>query len=81
MKSLTARDISAIFKDHEFKWSFTEGLKVPTEGDISEFMKNLNKTLDSRDATMIESGRILIKKDQDGHTDVYINVGEIKEII
>ena len=79
--ALTPEEISTMFTENGWTWKFKDGDKVPSGDDVEKFLEGLNMTLDERGGSMIESGRLLIKSNEEGNTDVYLHVGEIKEII
>lgn len=78
--ALTPEEISTMFTENGWTWKFEDGDKVPSGDDVEKFLEGLNMTLDERGGSMIESGRLLIKSDEEGNSDVYLHVGEIKEI-
>lgn len=80
--SLTPKQISEIFQENDWHWSFDSGeSRPPTEADVFDFVKGLGDALDSRGGGMVESGRLIVKTDNVNNVyDVYLHVGEIKEI-
>jgi len=72
----------SVFKDHRpAKWRQSDILVEPTPTNIVEVLQRAQTALESEDdQASYELGGIIVRKDA-GHTDVYVYVGEIDEVV
>ena len=78
--AITPEKISNLYAESGWTWKVDGNNIVPDPQDIRDLFSAMVDALDSRGGDQIEYDRLLIRKTQD-NMDVYVHVGEIKEII
>lgn len=78
MKSLVD-DLYKYFTEHYYEWKIDSVYRTPTKDELARLLTAMYTDVrDSVGSISVESGRLLVKR-TDGHVDVYVHVGEIKE--
>lgn len=66
-----------MFSRRGYKWTFKDGTRTPTYGDITEYvLKAIDQLKDKPDLTQIEFGRLIVQK-HGSFYDVYVQVAAV----
>lgn len=78
--SVAAHFVQEILTDVGRRWKINGVLTEPTASDVEQLVRNMLKDILDTNYDSIESGGILLKRDQ-GKIDLYVHLGEISEDI
>lgn len=70
-------ELESFFMVHDYRWQIDGTLRFPTAEDIRQTIDRAEEELyDEKVGTQLEVGRLIIKKVQNHHHDVYVMIGE-----